>query len=270
LKKVSSLTIIAIAIILIIGVIYYYEEMKEVKVDIATTPVVVVKDDIPENTVITEDMVSIDKRHTNDLLKEQDLITSQLDKVVGKRTRVPLYANETVKLNRILDNEPYMSSDNLNKKQVAFKIVDTDKALDIKKGDYIDIWLEPSKDGIEVSEVSKKLFEKLQIVQLDNDSHNNLGKSMEKNGETESVTPTYITIELVDTDIEMLLNIDEVLFALRISYYGDDKFYKVVGEVIERQITIDKIVPVENTLEKLEETTLGEIEKTDKEATKNE
>lgn len=252
-KKASKLTILAVAIIMIVGVVYYYEEIREVKVEIPTTPIVVVKKDIPENTVITKDMVSIEDRYTNDLLKEKDIITSYLDKVVGKRTRVPLYRNETVKLNRLLDNEPYMNSDNLDKKQVAFKIIDTDKALDIESGDYIDVWLEATEDGIVANEVSKKLFEKLQIVSVDNDSHINIekNKSTGDKNEKESLIPIYITVELVDTDIEMLLNIDESLFTYRISYYGDDKFYKVVEEVLENQ----KVTVTDNETESEEVTT---------------
>ena len=250
-RKIGSLTIIGIAIVVIVGVIFYYEEIREVKVEIPKTNVVVAKKDIPENTVITEDMITVDKRYTKDLLKQKGNITSHIEKVLGKRTRVPLYKNETIKLDRLLNNEPYMNDD-YGKKQIEIALYPIDKALNIKKGSFIDIWLEPTEAGIAKAQEQeattnvpedekikvRKLFEKLQVVTVDNGNFEDIDekvvKANEKTDEEGVNVPVVITVELYDEDIEKILSIDDTLYNFRVTLYSENKHYKILGDVLER------------------------------------
>jgi len=255
LKKISTLTIVAIAIIIIVGVIYYYEEIREVKVEIPRTNVVVATKYIPANTVIEEGMITIEQRYTQDLLKQKDNLTSSIEKVLGKRTRVPLYKNEEIVLDRLIENKPYMNDD-YEKKQIEIALYSTDKALNIKEGSFIDIWLEPTSEGLKrqdeldattnVPEEEKikprKILEKVQIATVDNanleelikdDLKQNKKTSSNYDKESEKNAPTYISIELNDEDIEKIMGVDDRYYQFRITLYSENKEYKVLGEIIE-------------------------------------
>lgn len=255
-KKISTLTVVAIAIIIIVGIIYYYEEIREIKVEIPKTNVVVATKYIPANTVIEEDMITIEKRYTQDLLKQKDNLTSSIDKVLGKRTRVSLYKNEEIVLDRLIENKPYMNAD-YDKKQIEIALYSTDKALNIKEGCFVDIWLEPTSEGFKrqdeleattnVPEEKKikprKLLEKVQIATVDNSNlvelieaeNSKKDKKLSSNDDKESEknAPTYISIELNDEDIKKIMSVDDRYYQFRVTLYSENKEYKVLGEIIE-------------------------------------
>lgn len=224
LKKINKLSIIAISIIIIVGVVFYYEEIKEAEVNIDTTKVVIVKEDIKENTVIKDDMVFLDYRYSDDIKKTDKNIFFKLEDVIGKRTVVPLYANEIINKNRIIENKTYMN--NKDVKQVSLELIDSDKALDVKKGDYIDIWIEP-RDNKE-SRSGHLLFEKLLVIEVDNDGFENIKNTNVE----EKLIPSYITVQLLNRDIEVMLNVNKDLYNIRISLYGQEKLYNTIKEVI--------------------------------------
>ena len=141
--------IIAVALIIIVGIIYYFQNIKEHEVEIPLSEVIVAKEYIPENTVITKDMIFKEARYTHDLLKQKGYLTSKEENILGKRTRVPLYKDEPVNMERLIENKPYMDeSDDLKKTMFTISINNLDKALDIKRGSYIDLWVEPNENGI--------------------------------------------------------------------------------------------------------------------------
>jgi Flp pilus assembly protein CpaB len=148
LKKISNKLIIAIALILITGIIFYFQNIKEYEAEVPMASVIVAVKDIPEDTLITKDMVQIEKRYSEDILKQQDYLTSTVEKVVGKRTVTPIYKNEEINQNRLIENQPYMEEKD-NEKRTMFTIAITttmDKALNIKEGSFIDIWLQPNQN----------------------------------------------------------------------------------------------------------------------------
>ena len=158
-RKISNKIIIAVSLLVIALIIFYFQNVKEYEVEIPLSGVIVAKENIPDNTVITQDMIVKEARYTTDLLKQKGDLTSMEEKVLGKRTRVPIYKNEPVHLKRLLENKPYMEEkDSIKKKMFTIAIAEKDKALNIQKGNYIDIWMEFNQNGLmEIAEIQKKL-----------------------------------------------------------------------------------------------------------------
>lgn len=225
LKKINKLTIIAISMIIIVGIVFYYEEIKKTELTVSTTKVVAVKKYIKENTVITKDMVYEDERYSADLEKEHKNIVLKKEDVIGKRTVVPLFQNEIIKNDRLIENKTYMN--NTDDKQISLELIDGDKALDLKKGNYIDVWIEPKDNKDEISS-AQLLFEKLYVIEVDNADFENIKNT---NIEEKRI-PAHITVQLSNKDIELILNVNKDLYNIRISLYGEEKLYNVVKEVI--------------------------------------
>lgn len=233
LKKISKLSITAISIIIIVGIVFYYEEIKETEEEIKTTKIVTAKKYIPENTVITKDMIYLDNRYLKDVEKEKQNIAFKLEDIIGKRTLVPMFENEAVKLSRLIKNKEYMN-DNKDKKLITFELANDDKALDIKRGDYIDIWLEPKKDE-ESKLQARLLFEKLLVVEVDNAEFANIKDTDSQ----EKLIPTYITISLKNQDIDLILNSDKENYTIRTTLYSKNNFYSVINNVISKGVCND-------------------------------
>jgi len=240
--KISNYKILAICVLIIIGVVYYYEDYKEIKIEIPTKDVIVFTVDIPENTVIEKEMLTIEKRYKEDVLKESNIVTS-FDEVVGKRTKVPVFKGETINNDRLLVNQDFMN-DKENKKEISFQINDIDKALNINKGDFIDIWREPidMKSGA----IPEKVFSKLQIVEVVNINKQIIDENKENtniiNTDVEEQIASYIILTLTDMQIDALYNIDKTLNNIKIAKYKENDFYKIINEVTKEQPDTEEIL----------------------------
>ncbi|MBP1926737.1 Flp pilus assembly protein CpaB [Sedimentibacter acidaminivorans] len=237
-KKVNIFKATAAFLIILAAVFYYYEEIKVPEANIETIEVIVATSNIKENTVIKKNMLSIEKRYAEDVLKTGN-IARTYDEVVGKRTIVPLYKNEMINNNRIIENKKYMN--NKDQTQIAISLNEVDKALELHQGDYIDIWLEPvsqSQDNQEVIE-PHKLIEKIQIVSIHDSNYNNIEKEKKTVSEDSIITSdtvhvsAYITIEFSDEALKEIYSVDKNLYTLRVTRYGEEKFYSIVGRIIE-------------------------------------
>lgn len=224
--NISKLMIVAVCILLLTGVVFYYEELKDDSYEIETVKVVVLSRNIKENTILTQNYVHIEERYKEDVLKQNNIICN-LDDAIGKRTKVPLYRNEILNSNRVIKNESWM--DSKDKTQISIEICDVDKAHLIKKGDYIDIWMEPKQNTISTKEdtslkKSKKILEKLEIVEVCSSEFN-------KNSDNKEFVTSYIIIQLNNSDIEKFLNININKYSIRICKYGEQSFYDVLATV---------------------------------------
>lgn len=229
-KKINNRVLTALFIVIIVGVVYYYQEIRVVEQEIKKIPVIVTTADIPENTIIEESMVTTEERYVEDQQKEKGYITSHLDKVVGKRTKVPLYKGETVKLKRLMDDEKYMKYyDDTNKKITYFSLRKEDKAINFKEGGFIDIWLEPNELGHELLKTSEKIFEKVKIIDIKDD------KYMTLNSVPEAYIPSYIGVAISDKDIKNVLDVfNEQYYEFKITAYGENLNYEIKTELIEK------------------------------------
>ncbi len=219
--KISKLTILAVCLLLIAGIIYYYENLKEPDYKIETVNVVVAIQNIKENTVITSDMIRLESRYRVDISKQTDTILTYAE-ALGKRTKVPLYEGEVVSKNRVIEDKSWMSEK--DEKQISFNLTENDKAVNIISGDYIDIWLEPKayKDDAENIIEAEKIFEKLPVIMV-YDSNYQIKKS-------DDFVPAYITIQLSDVELKQFLEIDKSKYSIRIARYGEEQFYKAIEE----------------------------------------
>lgn len=221
--NIGKKSILALGLLVLASGIFFYQNQKE---EIPKqTEIIVAKQYIPENTVITNSMLKKEKRQTDDLLKQKGDITGSVEKIVGKRTITPLYKEELVNLNRLTQNKDYMKEK--EKKQLFVVPIDTtDRALNIEKGSYIDIWLEPTENSELEGSESLKLFQKLKVYDTKTEEYTK-ATSEEKSKET---AITYITLYLTDDEIVEYLNVKDTLMAKRISLYGKNMDYKIVQE----------------------------------------
>lgn len=248
-KKISNRLVIAISLIVITCIIYYFQNIKEYKADIPMSGVIVAKETIPENTIITKDMIFKDARYTHDLLKQKGYLTSKEEKVLGKRTRVPIYKDEPVNLKRLIENEPYMDEkDSIKRTMFVIAVENLDKALNIKKGSYIDIWLEPNENGMMALQennnkttgtleqhFSTKLFEKLKVYDTKTEIYTNPteNNSSDKKKDTKETTITFLTLYLTDDEIAKYLNVLDWNVNKRVTLYGENVEYSIINEKLE-------------------------------------
>lgn len=243
-KKISNKLIIAIALIIITMVIFYFQNIKEYEIEVPMTPVVVAVEDIPENTIIKENMVKLEERYSEDLAKQKDSLTSTLGNIVGKRTITPIYKNEEINKNRLIENQPYMEEKD-NEKRTMFTISITtsmDKALDIRKGSYIDIWLQPNQNiyseykekNISYTEPKpEKLFEKLKVYKARTESFTeSLAFTEGENKNSKENATTYLTLYLTDREIAKYLKVPDWNYNKRITLYGENIKYNLIKEEI--------------------------------------
>lgn len=233
--KVNIYKAAAAFLVILAAVFYYYEEVKIPEANIETIEVIVAVADIHENTVIEKEMLSIEKRYAEDIIKTGN-IAKTYDEVVGKRTIVPIYKGESINNNRIIENKNYMNSK--DQTQIPIALNEVDKALMLKEGDYIDIWLEPVSQGQDMQTTIEpyKLIEKIQIIKVHDSNYNNIEKQKASTG-AENITsntvyvPSYLTIELPDTVLKELYSIDKNKFNIRITRYGEEKLFRTVTNI---------------------------------------
>lgn len=235
--KFSKFKILAICFLLIAGIIYYYEEIKQTNIEIQTIDVIVAVSDIPENKIVTKNMIATEKRYAGDVMKYVNIAITE-DEVIGKRTIVPLYKDEPINNNRLLVNQEYMNK--RDQTQISMPITEVDKALELKTGDYIDIWLEPiSQNQAQIVIEPLKVIQKIKIIEIHDSNYNNIEKEKKTILEDSITTsdtvyvPAYITIELSDEALKEMYSVDENLYTIRVTRYGEEKFYGVVNSIIK-------------------------------------
>lgn len=233
--KLSKIKMLAICFIIIAGIVFYYEEIKENEVNINTIDVIVAVTDITENEVITRDMITKEKRYSEDVMKNKDIVKTDSD-VIGKRTIVPLFKGEPINKNRIIENKEYMNKK--DQTQVALALTEVDKALELREGDYIDIWLEPvfPNPNIQTIIEPQKLIEKIKIIKVYDSNYNNISAITKDPINTSSnavYVPAYITIELEDTTLKLLYEVDKNNYSIRLTRYGKEKLYNTVTSILQ-------------------------------------
>mgnify|MGYP000971707008 CR=1 FL=1 len=234
-KKVNIFKATAAFLVILAAVFYYFEKIKVSEVAIDTVQVIVAITDIPENTVITEEMLVLENRYKEDVIKTSN-VAATINEVTGKRSLVPIYKGEAINLNRLISNKGYMN--NKDQTQIALAINEVDKALMLKEGDYIDIWLEPVSQGQDAELVIEpyKFIKKIQIIKVHDSNYNNVNKQKSAN-EAENITsdtvyvPAYLTIELSDTQLKELYAIDKNQYDIRVTRYGEEKLFKIMEGV---------------------------------------
>lgn len=224
-KKLNNRVIIGVAIILIVAIVYYFQEVKVYEVGVQLAEVIMPIKDIPENTVITEEMLGIGTMYAGDIAKVKDDIVGDLGEVLGMRTRVPLYTGETIRKARLLNNELHMElADNREETLFAFELEDNaDKTLSLDRASFVDIWASPTTRGIGEGLESYTVLREKAVADI-------------SKGSKEDGTVAFIHIRLTDQEIKEVLDIDKGDFHLRYTLYTDDRFYEMTGKMIDGNI----------------------------------
>lgn len=228
--KVNIYKATAAFLVILAAVFYYYEEIKVPETNIETAEVIVPVRDIPENTVIEKEMLSIEKRYAEDVMKTSDIATSY-DEIVGKRTIVPVYKGELINKKRIIENKNYMNSK--DQTQIALALNEVDKALLLQEGDYIDIWLEPISYDQEAIINPHKIIEKIKIIDVHDSNYSSTKTADNITTAPDTSVPAYITIELRDEVIKGIYEVDESKYNIRITRYGEEKLFNTLRNIIE-------------------------------------
>lgn len=232
--KVNIYKATAAFFVILAAVFYYYEEMKVPEAVIDTIQVVVAAADIPENTIIEKEMLVLEKRYKEDIMKISSAAESN-NVVVGKRTTVPLYKGETINSKRLIENKGYMNDK--DETQIALALNEVDKALELKPENYIDIWLEPVTHGqdSEIIVEPTKIIEKIKVINVHDSNYNNSTKTPDSSNTSSNAVyvPAYITIELRDEVIKGIYEVDKSKYNIRVAKYGEEKIYNTVRSIIQ-------------------------------------
>lgn len=229
-KKVNIKNVIGVAILLLVGVVYYYEEIKVTSVNIPLKQVVVAKGDIPENIIITDDLVVIEERYSQDIERNEHY-TATIGDVVGKRSISPIYAHEPINLNRLIENKDYMEKDTA---EFAIQLKDESKALNIKQGSYIDIWLKPTEQGLLKGKVNRVLFSNLKVKEVKNEHF------IPTSSSTNSKVPNYLIIDLTKEEIKILLE-EERDCNIKVSLHGKGQVFEITKDLVTETEHDEKI-----------------------------
>lgn len=157
-----GITILALSL----GSLYLYKDEIKNNSEIFEKKIVVVKKDIEKGEEITNDNITLVK------VKQKNLITGyltedDLDELNNKVAAIDLYANEQIKLDRLLDYDEYYPETS----QYVSLGVDAISCLsgDVKAGDYVSLWERQTTDG-----VAEKKIENVQVVAIKDSQNNNI------------------------------------------------------------------------------------------------
>lgn len=226
--KLNKRTIVAIFLIIIVAIVMYYQEFREVPVEIPKISVVTAKVDIPENTIIKQDMIQLDDRYIEDVRKEQKIITNKPEDVVGKRTLVKIFQNETIKTTRLLENKPFMDlNDSVEKAEFAFKLDNPEKSYNLEPGSFVDIYIEPNSKGAELLKIPELLFEKKRVFYLKDEKFKPYTK------DTKESVPSYVVFNFSKDEILKILSVDEAYYSFRFAAYGENLNSLITGNLVK-------------------------------------
>lgn len=185
------------------------------------TNVVATAMDIPENTIITEDMLIFQKRYIQDI--NTDTSFNDTAELVGKKTTVPIYKNEIINKFRIVEN-----NEKLLNKDFAISLDTSDKSLNLSKGTFIDIWKVPVKEGFKKSLAPEMLFKGQYIVDLKNEAYISKEQydSLAVEDKKEIFVPQYILVNLSESEIKEITSIDPSLYNIRIVLHNTNTYFE--------------------------------------------
>lgn len=182
--------------------------------------VTIAKTDIEDGMIITDQMVTIAKISQEQVLTD---INSTASEVIGKTAIVPIYKNEQISKRRITE-----TIDDPDKNNWVMKIDPLDKALDISKNSFIDVWISPTSKGLEQGLTPDIVFKGIKIQEIKSESFNFKENTVkqEKEGESTIFIPEFLILNLTEKELKILNNINSSLYSFRISKYNESLFYK--------------------------------------------
>ena len=181
-------------------------------------PAVIAKQNIAAGLVISEDMIVITEIPTQDIL--EGAIIDPVE-VIGKTATVPLYAKE-----QIIPNKITTTIQSPSHKNWTLAIHPLDKALDLKKHTFIDIWLTPTGKGFEKSLEPTPLFQGVKIAGLKNESfltQEELPKTAENTNPI--FVPEYAVFNLSEAQVKKLSNINPAIYTIRFALHNEALLY---------------------------------------------
>jgi hypothetical protein len=227
-KKNWKIILFSVLIILTF-VAFYFKEIKAPSEDIITVPVAFANTEIPANTVISQSMVSLKEVPEDRLVNEKDYI-KDLNSVVGKRSKFLIYKDEVIRDTRLIENKISANNNTTDRKEYSFKIETTEKALNLKEGVFVDIYLVPNSKGLEELKNGELLFEKRQVLYLKDEQFREYSPELINDQNKDSVSPAYIILDFNNTELVKLLSINKNLYDFKIVSYGEHLISKILEE----------------------------------------
>lgn len=195
-KKIKIIAALA-AFVAVVSLSLFLNNQSEVaeKAKLDRVGVVVALGDIPSNSVITQDMVSVVELPKEGLY---DGVITNVEDVVGKMNNAIIYANEPIVSSRIYTKDnasnfglAYVVPDGLRGMSVLVEY-DTGVSGMIKNGNYVDVMfngsieyhiLNEGKDVTIVKDFTSLILQDIQVIAVDSDiTSKNSTLTSEKNG----------------------------------------------------------------------------------------
>lgn len=222
-KNVNRKYIVVIVIVVIMSITLlastYISRMNMDKQ--SKTNVVAATLDIPENTIITEDMLVFQRRYIEDINVDTSF-TDPAD-IIGKKSTVPIYRNEIINKFRIVeDNKKILNKD------FAINLDINDKSLNLAKGTFVDIWKVPVKEGFKKSLAPEMIFKGQYIVDVKNEAYISSQQydSLTVEDKKEIFVPQYILINLDENQVKKITGIDPSLYNIRVVLHNTDTYFE--------------------------------------------
>lgn len=186
--------------------------------------VVVAKTDIRDGLVLTEDMITIAK------IPQGQVLTNVYDTqsaVIGKTVIVPIYTNEQILSERLTETISTPTKNNW-----IIQLNSLDKALDLRKGSFVDLWLTPTSKGFEQGKTPQILLSGIKIQDVKNEAFNNADtvSNQAKDNNNQSFIPEYIVLNLDEAELKAVNNINQNIYNFRLAKYNEALLYNNLTE----------------------------------------
>lgn len=227
-KKYSFILMIVIFISFTLLFNTYMEKKEAVSNNISS--VIALKQDIEANTTIQKDMLAYKTVNSEDVT--EDMYTDPED-ILGMKALVPLFTGEILNKKRLSDFDSGVTN-----KDFAMKIDVTDKALNLVPGTFIDIWKVPSKEGFETGLEPEKVFSGEYIIDVKNETYVSYKDFNAKKGDSSDAgifTPDYIVLNLDESKLKTVNNLNGKYYSLRITLHKDNGYYENLKDIQEEK-----------------------------------
>jgi hypothetical protein len=232
----QSKIVLGIAILLIAGLIFYFNEFRTTVEELPRTTVVVAAEDIPADTVIKEDMVTLEERFSESLYQEasgEKVFAGDPKTVIGKRTLVPIFKGESIRTQRLITNLSYMDDRSDDEKRTLYVLMvqEIDKALELKAGGLIDIWQTPTMQGQSMGMQAEVLFEQVKIAGIKDERYRSF--LPEDRGSDGEKKPTYLLVYFTDEEISRLMMAESnTMTSIRLTEYGTPAEFALIAKTV--------------------------------------
>lgn len=236
-RKNQQLTNGIVVIVVVMGVVTLGSQyLNSAGSSISLVQVPVANQTIIANTVITEDMITIDKRYTEDIKKynPKEMLAVSPEDIIGMRSTMPIYPGEPINRNRITRNTTAMDEYSAGLSEVSLVINDGDKGLSFDTGSFVDIWQVPTSGGATIGLTPNKIISNVQLVGVANSDGMDITNYHPEAITSETYIPAgYFTVYLTNAQQSALYSVDTKSYTLRVAKHTANDMYNDIQSLMD-------------------------------------